>query len=145
MYVEYIELCTFSKKLCTLNMQNYIYSLKNCVRWRYKIVCIFLKLCIFIQNCDNSLKNVYLKKIVCWIYWIVYILWRFGYWMYKLYSPSNLWRKLFIHYHFTWSTLMTLDLALLYLNNTIIMMPSNMLWCSLTLVYSISDFLVMYL
>ena len=69
------------KKLCTLNVQNYVHSLRNCVRWMYRIMYIFLKFCIF------------------WKYRILYILCKVAYnkctrlctivenfvhWMYKI-------------------------------------------------------------
>ena len=43
MYVEYTELSSFYEKLCTLNIQNWVHSLKNCASKMYKIVYILYK------------------------------------------------------------------------------------------------------
>ena len=67
----------FKKKLCTLNVQNYVHSLRNCVRWMYRIMYIFLMFCIF------------------WKYRIAYILWKFVY--LECTELCKLFEKIYVH------------------------------------------------
>ena len=82
LYVEYIELCVIFEKLCTLNIQNCMQSLrniyiefttlKNWVYWIYERVHKHWKLCTFnVWNCVHSLK-----KCICKMYRIMFILWK---------------------------------------------------------------------
>ena len=94
--------------MCTLNVQNWVCSLKNCVCECIEIYTFFEKLCTLnVQNWLHILKNVYIKctelytffgtlnielctlnthnciyslKIcMCWMYNIVYIIWKIVY------------------------------------------------------------------
>ena len=58
--IEYIKFCTFLENLATLNIQNYVHSLKK----------------LFTLNFNSSIVT-FLEKILHWIYWIVYLVWKF--------------------------------------------------------------------
>ena len=53
------EKCPHMKKLCALNIQNCVYSLKICVHWIYRIVYIkYTKLCTFLKKLCTCMLNI---------------------------------------------------------------------------------------
>ena len=81
-YIEWTKLYTLFEKLCILNIQNCLNSLKIVY-----IKCIYIyiihslkKMCTFnVQKFVNSLKSCQLKSYIHYIYIIVYILWKIVY------------------------------------------------------------------
>ena len=80
------KLCTFFKKLCMLNVQNWVHSLKilyvECIN-----ICIFtifhfvkcIQLCIFLEKCEHYIyiiRNIFLENCIGWMYRIVYMVWK---------------------------------------------------------------------
>ena len=53
------EKCSHIKKLCALNIQNCVCSLKICVHWIYRIVYIkYTKLCTFLKKLCTCMLNI---------------------------------------------------------------------------------------
>ena len=76
---EYIEIYTFFEKLYTLNVQNWLPILKNVYIKCTELYTLFgtlnIELCTLnTHNCVHSLK-IYM----CWMYNIVYIIWKIVY------------------------------------------------------------------
>ena len=57
MYVKCTKLCILFEKLCTLNIQNYIRSLKIFLHWTYKMVYITWKFVYFEYTIDRVLAD----------------------------------------------------------------------------------------